>query len=90
MQGAGPDSLPSPKPPPAAAPAPAPASRRAGAARWRKELTWRCFLVSAITIVVVRYTVATCTAHGHCSSLRFGSLAWFNQEYPSPYSQVCH
>jgi hypothetical protein len=56
--------------------------------RWRKELTWRCFLVSAITIVVVRYLVSTCVAHGRCAYLQWGSLAWFNQAYPSPYAQV--
>ncbi|GBF95490.1 chloride channel CLC-c [Raphidocelis subcapitata] len=56
--------------------------------RWRKELTWRCFLVSAITIVVVRYLVSTCVAHGHCAYLQWGSLAWFQQAYPSPYSQA--
>lgn len=56
--------------------------------RWRKELTWRCFLVSAITIVVVRWSISTCVAHGHCAYLRWGSLAWFSQAYPSPYGQV--
>jgi len=55
---------------------------------WRKELTWRCFLVSAITIVMVRYLVSTCVSHGHCAYLQWGSLAWFQQAYPSPYGQV--
>jgi hypothetical protein len=44
--------------------------------RWRKELTWRCFLVSAITIVVVKYSISICVSHGHCSYLQWGSLAW--------------
>jgi hypothetical protein len=55
---------------------------------WRKELTWRCFLVAAITIVVVRYLVATCVSRGHCAYLAWGSLAWFQQDYPAPYGQV--
>ena len=33
------------------------------AARWRKELTWRCFLVSAITIVVSANTPQAQTPH---------------------------
>lgn len=56
--------------------------------RWRKELTWRCFLVSAITIVVVRYSTTVCLSHGHCTNLGWGSLAWFQQAYPTPYGQV--
>jgi hypothetical protein len=44
--------------------------------------------VSALTIVVVRWSISTCVAHGHCTYLRWGSLAWFNQAYPSPYGQV--
>lgn len=56
--------------------------------RWRKELTWRCFLVSALTIVVVRWSISACVAHGHCAYLRWGSLAWFSQAYPAPYSQI--
>ena len=55
---------------------------------WRKELTWRCFLVSAVTIVVVRYLVASCVARGRCAYLQWGSLAWFQQAYPSPYTQA--
>jgi hypothetical protein len=39
-------------------------------------LTWRCFLVSAITIVVVKYSISICVSHGHCSYLQWGSLAW--------------
>uniref|UniRef100_A0A383VTF4 Chloride channel protein n=1 Tax=Tetradesmus obliquus TaxID=3088 RepID=A0A383VTF4_TETOB len=56
--------------------------------RWRKELTWRCFLVSAITIVVVKYSISICVSHGHCSYLQWGSLAWFQQAYPTPYGQT--
>lgn len=56
--------------------------------RWRKELTWRCFLVSAVTIVAVRCLVASCVAKGHCSHLAWASLAWFQQAYPSPYGQT--
>jgi hypothetical protein len=44
--------------------------------------------VSAITIVVVRYSVSTCVSHGHCAFLQWGSLAWFQQAYPTPYTQV--
>lgn len=47
------------------------------ATRWRKELTWRCFLACAISIVVVRLCVTNCVGHGHCSSLAYGSLIWF-------------
>eukprot|EP00878_Enallax_costatus_P010897 GHUV01011381.1.p1 GENE.GHUV01011381.1~~GHUV01011381.1.p1 ORF type:complete len:670 (+),score=126.18 GHUV01011381.1:946-2955(+) len=56
--------------------------------RWRKELTWRCFLVSAITIVVVRYSTTVCLSRGHCTNLGWGSLAWFQQAYPTPYGQT--
>lgn len=56
--------------------------------RWRKELTWRCFLVCAISIVVVRYSVSECVRGGHCSYLSWGSLIWFQQTYPTPYGQV--
>ena len=55
---------------------------------WRKELTWRCFLVSAITIVVVRVAVSACVSRGHCTFLQWGSLIWFQQAYPTPYEQV--
>jgi hypothetical protein len=44
--------------------------------------------VSALTIVVVRWSISTCVAHNHCTYLRWGSLAWFNQAYPAPYGQV--
>jgi chloride channel 7 len=56
--------------------------------RWRKELTWRCFLVSAISICVVRYMVTSCVSHGHCTYLQWGSLIWFAQTYPNPYTQA--
>lgn len=45
--------------------------------RWRQELTWRCFLACAITIVVVRTCVTTCVSHGQCANLKWGSLIWF-------------
>lgn len=45
--------------------------------------------MSALTIVVVRWSISTCVAHNHCTYLRWGSLAWFNQAYPAPYGQVC-
>lgn len=45
--------------------------------RWGKEITWRCFLACAITIVVVREAVNICSIHGHCSALKWGSLIWF-------------
>ena len=44
--------------------------------------------MSAVTIVVVRYLVAACVARGRCAYLQWGSLAWFQQAYPSPYTQV--
>ena len=45
--------------------------------RWRKELTWRCFLACAVSIVVVRECVGKCIGLGHCSNLKWGSLIWF-------------
>lgn len=56
--------------------------------RWRKELTWRCFLACAVSIVVVRECVIKCIALGHCSNLKWGSLIWFQQTFPTPYDQV--
>ncbi|PNH00895.1 Chloride channel protein CLC-d [Tetrabaena socialis] len=56
--------------------------------RWGKEITWRCFLACAITIVVVREAVNLCSTHGHCKSLQWGSLIWFQIKFPTPYEQV--
>eukprot|EP00798_Chlamydomonas_sp_ICE-L_P020091 gene20092-26809_t len=49
------------------------------ATRWRKDLTIRCFLAAAITIVVVRLCVSACVKHHMCSQLKYGSLIWFQQ-----------
>ncbi|GIL88475.1 hypothetical protein Vretimale_15336 [Volvox reticuliferus] len=56
--------------------------------RWGKEIMWRCFLACAITIVVVREAVNICSTHGHCKSLQWGSLIWFQLKFPTPYEQV--
>lgn len=47
------------------------------ATRWSKELTYKTFLAVAITILVVREAVTVCGIHGHCQSLKWGSLIWF-------------
>jgi hypothetical protein len=58
------------------------------ARRWSKQLTWRCFLAAAVTIVVVRFSVEKCVDHGHCKYLSWASLIWFQQSFPTPYDQV--
>jgi hypothetical protein len=56
--------------------------------RWSKQLTWRCFLAAAVTILVVRFSVDKCLDHGHCQYLSWASLIWFQQSFPTPYDQV--
>jgi hypothetical protein len=46
--------------------------------RWRKDLTWRCFLAAAITVVVVRSAIQICSGYGACYELKYGSLIFFN------------
>jgi chloride channel 7 len=50
--------------------------------RWSKELTWRCFLATAVAVLVVRALVAACAGRGLCSQLRWGSLAYMDASYP--------
>lgn len=57
--------------------------------RWRQELTWRCFLACAITIVVVRTCVTTCVSHGQCANLKWGSLIWFQVSVRCPAHPPC-
>lgn len=45
--------------------------------RWRKDLTWRCFLAAAITIVVVQSAILICNGVGECYELKYGSLIFF-------------
>ena len=45
--------------------------------RWRKDLTWRCFLAAAITIVVVQSAILICKGVGECYELKYGSLIFF-------------
>ena len=46
--------------------------------RWRKDLTTRCFLACAITIVVVRSAIIVCKGYGECYELKYGSLIFFD------------
>lgn len=67
--------------------------------RWRQELTWRCFLAAAITVVVVRECLNICKLYTpgnsglsvdqqQCFFLKWGSLVAFNVQFPTPYLQV--
>jgi len=50
--------------------------------RWSKELTWRCFLAAAVSVLAVRASVAACAARGLCGQLRWSSLAYLDAAYP--------
>ncbi|GAX84673.1 hypothetical protein CEUSTIGMA_g12094.t1 [Chlamydomonas eustigma] len=56
--------------------------------RWRKDLTTRCFLACAITIVVVQAAILICNGYGECYELKYGSLIFFNQQYPAHFEQI--
>ena len=59
--------------------------------RWRAELSWRCLFTSAVTATVVKTGVSIFSRecpHGSCGFLTYGSLVFFNVDFPTPFGQT--